>query len=410
MVEEAAAAAKAAAAAADAAAAELRAVCAAAARAMGTAPSVPAAAAPAPVGRVLHGASPLRPSAADDDAPAAAAAATAALAAAANARSAARAARENEAIVTDSPTATEDDEATVRQAVGYRARGPAGHAWGAPSPPRAPMAYAAADGSIHRAPQPLVNYDSVDPAVHSEAARTAAERRPALSGSSPPRPHSTVHKHMPAEEAPAAAATQTVMAGEESLAVIDGDVQLWESKLADQAARIAALQDKFTGAVMPPPPPAAPSEPAAPARAAGGGTCPEAPPAEAPKPRRRGPPKPWSDDARRHGKPRYGHTLGGSKRPQGGPPWTEEMGNPVTKETSGDVPTVDAHPKATASSGVPLPPPIPGAVELATERALAAVAAEVAAEAEAEAVPSVSVAELEVKIQLATPLLLPRRH
>ena len=81
-----------------------------------------------------------------------------------------------------------------------------------------------------------------------------------------------------------------------------------------------------------------------------------------------------------------------------------EPGNPP-KETSGDVPTVDAHPKATASSGVPLPPPIPGAVELATERALAAVAAEVAAEAEAEAVPSVSVAELEVKIQLATPLI-----
>ena len=81
--------------------------------------------------------------------------------------------------MTDSPTATEDDEATVRQAVGYRARAPAGHAWGAPSPPRAPMAYAAADGTIHRAPQPLVNYDSVDPAVH---------------------------KHMPAEEAPAAAA------------------------------------------------------------------------------------------------------------------------------------------------------------------------------------------------------------
>ena len=156
---------------------------------------------------------------------------------------------------------------------------------------------------------------------------------------------------------------------------------------------------------MPPPPPAAPSEPAAPAAPPAEAPAPEAPPAEAPKPRRRGPPKPWSDDARRHGKPRYGHTIGGSKRPQGGPPWTEGMGNPVTKETSGDVPTVDAHPKATASSGVPLPPPIPGAVELATERALAAVAAEVAAEAEAEAVPSVSVAELEVKIQLAAPLI-----
>ena len=156
---------------------------------------------------------------------------------------------------------------------------------------------------------------------------------------------------------------------------------------------------------MPPPPPAAPSEPAAPAAPPAEAPAPEAPPAEAPKPRRRGSPKPWSDDARRHGKPRYGHTLGGSKRPQGGPPWTEGMGNPVTKETSGDVPTVDAHPKATASSGVPLPPPIPGAVELATERALAAVAAEVAAEAEKEAVPSVSVAELEVKIQLAAPLI-----
>ena len=89
--------------------------------------------------------------------------------------------------MTDSP-ATEDDEATVRQAVGYRARGPAGHAWGAPSPPRAPMAYAAADGTIHRAPQPLVNYDSVDPAVL---------------------------KALPAGRAPGAA-TQAVMAGEES--------------------------------------------------------------------------------------------------------------------------------------------------------------------------------------------------
>ena len=174
MVEEAAAAAKAAAAAADAAAAELRAVC-AAARAMGTAPSSRRRRRRRPVGRVLHGASPRWPSAADDDAPAAAAAATAALAAAANARSAARAARENEAIVTDSPTATEDDEATVRQAVGYRARARRGTR-GARRRRRARRWRAAADGTIHRAPQPLVNYDSVDPAVH---------------------------KHMPAEEAPA---------------------------------------------------------------------------------------------------------------------------------------------------------------------------------------------------------------
>ena len=245
--------------------------------------------------------------------------------------------------MTDSPTATEDDEATVRQAVGYRARGPAGHAWGAPSPPRAPMAYAAADGSIHRAPQPLVNYDSVDPAVHKAHASRRRRRRP-LPTQTVMAGEESLHKHIdgappPPPPPPTSTSHPTFPPSNPSLH-LDGDVQLWESKLADQAARIAALQDKFTGAVMPPPPPAAPSEPAAPAAPPAEAPAPEAPPAEAPKPRRRGPPKPWSDDARRHGKPRYGHTLGGSKRPQGGPPWTEGMGNPAEpgnppKETSG---------------------------------------------------------------------------